>query len=41
MTGRSSTSPPGYDMLCLMDSDVREGAAALSQKRQPKFVSAH
>lgn len=29
-----------YEMLCFMGPDVVEGAAALSEKRQPKFPSA-
>ncbi len=30
-----------YEMLCFMGSDVLEGAAALTGKRQPRFPSAH
>ena len=30
-----------YEMLSFMGPDVLEGAAALAQKREPKFPSAH
>ena len=30
-----------YEMLCFMGPDVLEGAAALSEKRAPRFPSAH
>ena len=41
MAGPIFDQSAAYEMLCFMGPDVLEGAAALSQKRAPRFPSAH
>ena len=41
MAGPIFDQSAAYEMLCFMGPDVLEGAAALAQKREPKFPSAH
>ncbi len=41
MAGPIFDQSAAYEMLCFMGPDVREGAAALTQKREPRFPSAH
>ena len=41
MAGPIFDQSAAYEMLCFMGPDVLEGAAALSEKRAPRFPSAH
>ena len=40
MAGPIFDQSAAYEMLCFMGPDVLEGAAAVTQKREPKFPSA-
>jgi enoyl-CoA hydratase len=40
MAGPISDQSAAYEMLCFMGPDVLEGAAALTEKRAPRFPSA-
>jgi len=41
MAGPIFDQSAAYEMLCFMGPDVLEGAAALTEKRAPRFPSAH
>jgi enoyl-CoA hydratase len=41
MAGPVFDQSAAYEMLCFMGPDVLEGAAALTEKREPRFPSAH
>jgi enoyl-CoA hydratase len=40
MAGPIFDQSAAYEMLCFMGPDVLEGAAALAEKRAPRFPSA-